>query len=176
MLAAHGRVGSAEIGSMESRMKRPRPQPAKDAPEGTVWSGGPIGWFSISLIIRADDLVPEDITRLLLVEPTRTRIKGLPQSERVGSPVAKSSSWQIQLTSQETDEWDVLEAIRLLISRFPNTSDVWKQLPAGAEVRLSIGLHLETANQGFSLSSDILQFAADRKIEIEFDVYDRTMS
>jgi hypothetical protein len=157
-------------------MKRPRPQLAKDAPEGTVWFGGPIRWFSISLIIRADDLVPEDITRLLLVEPTRTRVEGRPLSERAGAPIAKFGSWQITLTSQETDEWDVAEAIRLLIGRFSKASGAWKQLPADAELCLSIGLHLETANQGFSLPSDILQFAADRNIEVEFDIYDRAMA
>src|SRR5262245_28206977 len=113
---------------METRMRLPRPQPPKDAPEGTVWFGGPIGWFSISLILRADDLVPQDITRLLLVEPTRTRSKGRPLSERVGAAISTFSSWQVKLTSQETDEWDVSEAIWLLIDRFPKASGVWKQL------------------------------------------------
>jgi hypothetical protein len=154
-------------------MKRLRSQPPEGAPEGTVWFGGPIGWFSISLIVRADDLTPEDITRLLLVEPSRTQVKGSPISERAGAPIAKSGSWTVGLTSQETDEWDVSEAVRLLISRFPKGSGVWKLLSASAEVRLSIGLQLETRNQGFSLPSDVLQFAADRNIEIDFDIYSR---
>lgn len=157
-------------------MKRPRPQRPKDAPEGTVWFGGPIGWFSISLIIRADDLDLESVTRLLLVEPTSTRVKGQPLSERPEAPIAKFSSWAVKLTSQETDEWDVSEAIRLLINRFPTTPGVWRQVLAAADARLSIGLQLETANQGFSLPSDILQFAADRNIEVDFDIYDRTMA
>jgi hypothetical protein len=157
-------------------MKRPRPQPSKDAPEDTVWFGGPIGWFSISLVIRADNLVPEDITRLLLVEPTRTQVKGQLLSQTPGAVISRFSSWQVELTSQETDEWDVSEAVRLLIARFPSTPDVWRQFPAGAGVCLSIGLHLETANQGFSLAPDILRFAADRNIEIQFDIYDRTLT
>ena len=152
-------------------MKRPRPQPLEGAPPDTVWFRGPISWFSISLIVRADDLVPEDITRLFLVEPTRLQVKGLPVSERAGAPIARFGFWTVSLTSQETDEWDVSEAIRLLISRFPKESGVWKLLPAGAEVRLSIGLHLETTNQGFSLPSDVLQFAADRNINIDFNIY-----
>jgi hypothetical protein len=41
-------------------------------------------------------------------------------------------------------------------------------------VALSLGLHLETANQGFSLPADISQFAAERNIDVDFDVYDRT--
>jgi hypothetical protein len=154
-------------------MKRPRPQPPKDAPEGTVWSGGPIRWFSISLIVRADELVPDEVTLLLLVAPTRARAKGMPLSQRVGAPVARFGSWEVQLTPQETDEWDVSEAVRLLISRFPEDLEVWKQLSASARIRLSVGLHLETTNQGFSLSFDVSRFAADRDIDIHFDIYDR---
>jgi len=36
---------------------------------------------------------------------------------------------------------------------------------------LSLGLHLETRNQGFSIPADILKFAADRNIELDFDIY-----
>jgi hypothetical protein len=152
-------------------MKQPYPQPPKDAPPGTIWFGGPISWFSISLIVRADNLIPEDVTRLLLVEPTHSQAKGLPRSARKDAPIAKFGSWTVNLTSAETDEWDVTEAVRLLISRFPQELAAWKRLPAGAKVCLNFGLHLETGNQGFSLPADILQFAADRNIDLDFDVY-----
>jgi hypothetical protein len=62
--------------------------------------------------------------------------------------------------------------IRLLINRFPTTPSVWRQILAAAGARLSIGLHLDTANQGF----DIVQFAADRNIEVGFDIYDSAMA
>src|SRR5882672_4439015 len=152
-------------------MKRPHPEVPWNAPEGTVWFGGPIGWFSIALTVRATDLVPDEITRLLLVEPTRTQFKGVPVAQRAGARAAAFGSWTVALTPHETDEWDVAEAIRLLVGRFPKEIAPWRQLPPGAEVRLSLGLALATANQGFSLPSDILRFAADRDIEIEFDIY-----
>jgi len=152
-------------------MKRPFPQPPKDVPPGTKSFGGPISWFSISLVIRADDLIPDDVTRLLLVEPTRSQIKGSPVSARPGAPVAKFGSWIVSLTPAETDEWDVTEAARLLIGRFSQEPTVWKRLPAGAKICLSFGLGLETRNQGFSLPADILQFAADRDIDLDFDIY-----
>lgn len=152
-------------------MKRPFPQPPKDVPPGTIWFGGPISWFSISLVIRADDLIPEDVTRLLRVEPTHSQIKGSPRSARTGAPIAKFGSWTVSLPPAETDEWDVTEAARLLIGRFSQEPAVWKLLPVDAKICLSFGLHLETRNQGFSLSADILQFAADRNIDLDFDVY-----
>ena len=136
-----------------------------------MWFGGPIRWFSISLTVRADDLLPDEITRLLVVAPTFTKTKGVPRSQRAGAAISSFGSWTVQLTPQETDEWDVSEAIRLLISRFPQASDTWKRLPAGAAIRLNIGLHVQTTNQGFSLPSDILRFGADRNIDFEFDIY-----
>jgi hypothetical protein len=152
-------------------MKRPRPQPPRNTPDGTVWFGGPIGWFSIALIARAADLVPDDITRLLRVTPTRTQIKGVPVSQRAGARVATFGCWTVELTPHETDEWDVAEAIRLLIDRFPKEVAPWRQLPPAAEIRLSLGLGLATSNQALSLLPDILRFAAGRDIEIELDIY-----
>jgi hypothetical protein len=96
---------------------------------------------------------------------------GSPRSARVGASIAKIGSWTVKLTSRETDEWDVTEAVRTLIARFPQAPAVWEQLPAGKQVRLSFGLHLETRNQGFSIPADILKFAADRNIELDFDIY-----
>jgi hypothetical protein len=152
-------------------MKQPLPKPPEDAPPGTMWFGGPISWFSVSLTIRADNLVPDDVTRLLLVKPTHSQVKGSPLSTRTGAAIAKFGSWTAKLVSTETDEWDVTEAVRTLIARFPQAPAVWKLLPAGVQIRLSFGLHLETRNQGFSIPADILQFAADRNIDLDFDIY-----
>jgi hypothetical protein len=136
-----------------------------------MWFGGPISWFSVSLTIRADNLVPDDVTRLLLVKPTHSQVKGSPLLTRTGAAIAKFGSWTAKLVSTETDEWDVTEAVRTLIARFPQAPAVWKLLPAGVQIRLSFGLHLETRNQGFSIPADILQFAADRNIDLDFDIY-----
>jgi hypothetical protein len=157
-------------------MKQPFPKLPRDAPPGTVWFGGPISWFSISLTIRAVNLVPEDVTRLLLVQPTHSQTAGSPRSTRKDAPIANFGSWTVKLTSSETDEWDVAEAARALISRFAQEPAVWKLLPAGAEVRLNFGLHLETRNRGFWLPADILRFVADRNINLDFDIYSEQMA
>jgi hypothetical protein len=44
------------------------------------------------------------------------------------------------------------------------------RLPASAAIRLSIGPHLETTNQGFSLPSDLLQFSSSWPIEISSSI------
>jgi hypothetical protein len=59
-------------------VKRPTPQPPQNAPAGTKWYGGPIGWFEISLSISAEDLDPAPITKLFGVEPDRAHRIGVP--------------------------------------------------------------------------------------------------
>jgi hypothetical protein len=46
--------------------------------EDGITIGGPIPWFSVSLTIHADDLDPDEITRVLGVQPDQTQRKGVP--------------------------------------------------------------------------------------------------
>lgn len=59
-------------------MKAPKPAIPKGAPPGTVWFGGPIEWFRISLGITAEDLVPDDVSRVMRREPDECQQKGKP--------------------------------------------------------------------------------------------------
>ena len=46
-------------------MKAPKPAIPSCAPRGTAWFGGPIKWFSITLRISTEDLVPDDVTKFM---------------------------------------------------------------------------------------------------------------
>jgi hypothetical protein len=155
-------------------MKRPAPKPPTDAPAGTIWFGGPTGWFSISLIIRGDDLVPENITRLFGTPPSEAYQKGVPIYRNDGTlkRVPKFGAWIISIKREDVDEWDINEATKLLIGRLPKELSVWHKLPMGAHTRLSFGIELTTANQGFDLEPETLRFAAERNIRLDFDIYD----
>ena len=65
----------AQFGSRYQHMKRPYPQKPSGVSDGTIWFGGPIRWFSISLIITGDDLNPDQVTQLFGVLPTRAHKK-----------------------------------------------------------------------------------------------------
>jgi hypothetical protein len=140
-------------------MKRPRPQLPEDAPAGTVWFGGPIPWFSIAIEITGDDLEVEKITSLLGVSPTQQQ-----KRERLGR-------WSLQLRPGETDEWDVAEAAKLLIAKVPADQALWKSISSRAKVRLSVGLSLETYNQGLSIDPALSRLLADREMQLDFDIY-----
>src|SRR5262245_15316745 len=126
-------------------MKRPYPQPPTGVPDGTVWFGGPIRWFSIALIITSDNLNPDHITQLLGVAPTCAHRKDVPiiRADGTVKRVPKTGTWELRLTSTDTDEWDVSEAAKVLISRFPADPKVWSAFPVDARARLFFGLELD---------------------------------
>jgi hypothetical protein len=57
-------------------MKAPKPAIPRGAPPGTVWFGGPIEWFSITLRISSEDLVPDDVTKVMDCDPDESQQKG----------------------------------------------------------------------------------------------------
>jgi hypothetical protein len=165
---------SENASSRHQHMKRPYPQKPSGAPDGTIWFGGPIKWFSISLIITGDDLNPDQVTQLFGMLPTRAHKKDAPiiRADGTVQRIPKIGTWVFQLTPTDTDEWDVEEAAKLLISQFPADPRVWATLPVDVKMRLSFGLDIEDANnRGFSLSSDILRFVGDRNVRLDFDLY-----
>ena len=154
-------------------MKCPRPTPPDGAPPGTVWFGGAIGWFSLALHITADTLQPEAVSSLLGVQPTASQTKGVPLLREDGTAkrIPRFGQWSLQVKPTETDEWDIEEVIRSLMGQLPADRESWKALSAHGLVRVSVGLSLDTSNQGFSLAADLLQMLGERGIQVDFDVY-----
>jgi hypothetical protein len=151
-------------------MRTPRPLPPKNAPDGTVWFGGPVGWFSVALSLGGEDLDPAQISQILGVEPTRGHAKGDPVAG-TDRGVRRNGAWSRALKPGDTDEWDVGEVIRTLLADFPAPEEQWAQLPAGVSRRLRLGLELATANQGLSLAPDICAWLGQRGITVELDIY-----
>jgi hypothetical protein len=134
--------------------------------------GGFLPWFSLSIEIRAADLVPEEVTTLLGVTPTLTRQKGKPWIAASGKEmIGKIGRWALELSAEETDEWDLPEAVRLLLSRLPPEPTIWKELASRAEIRLSAAVFLERFQQGLSFDSALLKFLAEREIALDLSVY-----
>jgi len=154
-------------------VKRTRPQPPVDAPAGTMWFGGPIGWFSVSLSVSADALIPAAVTKLLGVSPQHEQTRGvaLLRADGTTKRVPKFGSWVIEVTPKETDEWDVEEAAKELLKRLPDDPEVWRSLSLLGSVRLSIALQLQSANQGFALEAEFCRSLAERNIGLDVHVY-----
>jgi hypothetical protein len=167
------RIALAKSKTYELLMKRPMPLQPTDAPKDTVWVGGPIPWFSISLSISAEDLDPDEITRLLGIQPTKAWRKGVPQSGRAGREgrVPTFGRWSTGLRRDETTEWDVEEAISLVLDRILVKDEVWKQVVSNSKARIFVGLTLDTYNRGFGFAPSLLKRIAELGLMLDFDIY-----
>jgi len=154
-------------------MKRPRRKRTTDVPEGTVWFGGPLEWFSIALIIYTEAIPIDRLSQLLDCEPSRFQVKGVPQLRADGSAkrASRCTSWILAMSPAETDEWDLCEAAKLLLGRVSANPRIWEEIAAQSDIVLSLGLSMDGSNRGFGLDTELLRILSERRIRADFDVY-----
>lgn len=130
-------------------------------------------WFSIALIIRTEAVTIERLSEILRCQPTDYWQKGVPLYRPDGTVkrIPKFSSWKLQLRPQETDEWNICEATRLLLTRVNDDLEVWREITSGGRAELFFGLDMDERNRGFSLDSELMRYLGERNIEAGFDVY-----
>jgi hypothetical protein len=154
-------------------MKAPKPANPKGAPAGTVWFGGPIEWFRISLGITAEHLVPEDVSRLMGCEADESQQKGNPvlRPDVTLMRIAQFGAWRLILKPEETGEWDCAEAMMLVLRRLPSAVGLWRRITKRYKVAFFVGLSMPSKNKGFELSPVVMKYLGDRGIAAGFDVY-----
>src|SRR5262245_63415400 len=96
-----------------------------------MWFGGPIGWFSVSLSVSADALIPAAVTKLLGVSPQHEQTRGvaLLRADGTTKRVPKFGSWVIEVTPKETDEGAVEEARKELRNGWLDNREVCGSQP-----------------------------------------------
>jgi len=147
-------------------------EPPPGAPEGTVWFGGPVDRFKITLRISGEDLDPDRITALLDCRPSRTERKGVPISVDSGARIPKRGQWLLTIDSKDCDNTDDVEdGIRMLLSQVPSDADLWSSLTSTYIIDVFCGLFLASSNRGFCLSAEVSKLLSDRHLEIGFDLY-----
>jgi hypothetical protein len=156
-------------------MKSPKPQPATNAPPGTVWFGGPIDWFRISLSLTGEDLVPKEVTAIMRREPHRALQKGKPLYRKDGSlkRIPKNGVWSIILEPGDTDEWDCGEAMLELLATLPSDAGLWRDLASRYKISFFVGLRMTRANKGIEFTPEFLMYLGERRISAGFDIYYR---
>lgn len=148
-------------------------KPPSGAPEGTVWFGGPVDRFVVTLRIYGEELDPDRISALLGCTPTNAERKGVPIPSPGGNArIPKSGRWSLKIESKDYAESDDIEdAVRMLFARLPSDPEVWASLTKAYKVDVFCGLFLASTNRGFSISPEISKLLSDRHVEIGFDVY-----
>jgi len=147
-------------------------QPPVGAPEETVWFGGPVDRFKITLRIASEEFDPDEICALLGCSPTKARKKGSPVNDSPGAAMlATKSRWSLSIDSDLCSDGDVEDGIKLLLARFPANPELWSSLSKVCEMDIFCGIFLESGNRGFGLSAEVCAMLSQRHLSIGFDVY-----
>lgn len=140
-------------------------------PQDRFLVGGSLSHISVSLRVIGDSVEPEDITRLLGVQPAFFGRKGEKMS--VGSTLVtqRTGKWVYEFSEEPSPEWDLGDALRALLGRLPSDLSAWRDLGKLYSLDIFCGLFLGSKNQGLSLDSSILAALADRGLTLQFDIY-----
>jgi len=147
-------------------------RPPKGAPEDTVWFGGPVDKFKVTLRLYGEELDPDKISALLGCAPTVAERKGLPVSTGEGSRIANRGRWSLTIGSKDCDErGDVEDGVKMLLARLPSEADLWASLTSTFTVDVFCGIFMASSNRGFGISAEVSKLLADRHLNIGFDLY-----
>lgn len=124
-----------------------------------------------SLRFFGDDLDPDELTRLLGCQPTKSERKG---EEIVGKVTgskrtARSGGWRLSAERREPGDLDA--QISEIFDGLTNDMSIWQDLTSRFRADVFCGLFMEEGNEGISLSNETLQRLAERGLTIDFDIY-----
>ncbi|GAA5484837.1 DUF4279 domain-containing protein [Haloferula sargassicola] len=125
-----------------------------------------------TLRIIGDDLIPDEITRLLGASPTQAQTKG---DKIVGKKtgnvrIARFGMWRLEASDCEPGDLD--DQIRLICGQLTDDLAVWESFASRYKMDLFCGLFMECGNEGISLSPAALFALGSRGIELDLDIYD----
>jgi hypothetical protein len=143
-------------------------QPPSGAPEGTIWFGGPIDRFKVTLRVYDEELDPDQISKVLGCEPTNAARRGSSKDPRY--PL--KGRWLLEIDSRDLDESDDVEdGVRMLLERLPSDLALWASLTSTYSVSIFCSLILVSQNRGFGISAEVSKLLSDRNLESGFDIY-----
>jgi hypothetical protein len=124
-----------------------------------------------TLRISGDNLVPEEISRLLGSDPTHSQIKGeIIVGPKTGKEsVAKSGFWLLGASDCEPE--NINGQVEAILGMLTDDLNVWTKIGQEFEIDLFCGLFLGSSNEGLSISPKTLTALGQRSIELALDIY-----
>ena len=126
---------------------------------------------AVALRIMGDDLIPDEITKLLRASPTHVQTKG---DKIVGKKtghvrIAKSGMWRLCASDREPEDMD--GQIREIFIQMTGDLAVWRDITKRYQVDLFCGLFMGCSNEGLTLSPQSLTTLGERGIKMGLDIY-----
>jgi hypothetical protein len=126
---------------------------------------------AVTLRISGDDLIPDEITRLLGASPTHAQTKG---DKIVGKKtgqvrIAKCGMWRLCASDREPEDMD--GQIQEILSQATGDLAVWQSITQKYHADLFCGLFMRVGNEGLTISSQSVAALGARGIEMGLDIY-----
>jgi len=141
----------------------------QDAPENTVWYGGEMDWFSISLRIFSDNLEPNQITKLLRYNPTKELKKNDPINNK-SKRISEKNVWELTLKANDSSK-NINSEILNILNNINKNKRSWKIINNHSRVDLFIGMVMKSKNKGIEIDPILMRLLGKLNITIGFDVY-----
>ena len=118
-----------------------------------------------------ETLIPEEVSRALECEPTRSEFKGQviwdPKTER--ERIAKTGSWRLEATDRLPENLE--SQISELLTKTTEDIKIWESLSGQFETDLFCGFFMNKSNEEFSISPESLEALGKRGIILSLDIY-----
>ena len=131
----------------------------------------------IKVYLRIHDFIcdPEEITKELLITPTKSWKKGDVIPNRNNKVLRKQSTWE--LISSKAPYESIENQIESLLIQVEKNKNTFRSLAKKNFGELAIAIYLyDSFNLGICLSKEILKKITDLGIGIDFDIYFLTPS
>jgi hypothetical protein len=144
--------------------------PPREPTGKTVYlAGGEVDKTSVSLLFSGDTLDPDEISKLLACQPTKSYRKGDALPDRRDRRVAQTGVWR--LSGKKTGKVSLEKQIFELFSRLTDDLEIWRKLTSQYHSDLFCGLWMESWNRGIDFSPDLMTQISARGLTLSLDVY-----
>ena len=117
-----------------------------------------------------DDLIPDELSKLLGASPTRSHRKGeVRQLPNGNSHAWHKGLWSLHATDRTPE--DVDGQIAETLDQLTDDLDVWNLLGQRFEIDLFCGWFMKETNEGVGISPKTMAALAARGIELAMDIY-----
>jgi hypothetical protein len=126
----------------------------------------------VTLRISGDDLIPDEITKMLRASPTSAQAKG---DKIVGKKtghvrIANFGMWQLCAADRKPEDID--GQIHEILGQATDDLAIWRSIAKKYDLDLFCGLFMRVGNEGLSISAASLEALGIRGIELGLDIYE----
>src|SRR5262245_54424567 len=143
--------------------------PAEPTGKTVNLAGGEVDKTSVSLLLSGDALDPDEISKLLDCQPTKSYRKGDALPDRRNRRVAQTGVWR--LGGKKTGKVSLEKHIFELFSRLTHDLEIWRKLTSQYHSELFCGLFMESWNREIDFSPELMAQISARGLTLSLDIY-----